>query len=69
MKPGWLIGLVMLFVAFQVIAGVCALLTPLGANEVGVLQTLLQPPFPEFKVALVSFIPSISVQWVWMENL
>ena len=46
-KPGWIIGLVMLFVVLQVIAGICEMAAPLSASAITRLDVILNPSWTD----------------------
>lgn len=46
-KPGWIIGVIMLFIVLQVIAGICEMAAPLSASAVSRLDVLLNPSWTD----------------------
>jgi len=67
-KPGWVVGLVMLFVILQIICNVCEMQAPLTSETPSHLQQLLSPDIPSYSNPIGAIASYVSVPFLWLWN-
>jgi hypothetical protein len=64
MRPGWLVGLITLFLVMQLFCCVCEMSTPLGGGEMTQLQKLMTPEWNTYNIPVLGVaIAAINVAW------
>ena len=69
MKPGFVIGLVMLFVLLQIICNICEMQDPLTSDTTSHLYYLMSPDIPSYSNPIGAVISYISVPFIWLYHL
>ena len=67
MKPGWVTGIVMLYVVLQMVCNICELTTPLTSGDTSHLQALMNPEIPSYSnpIGAVGAYVSVPFIWIW----
>ena len=69
MSSRWFIGFITAWVMMTVIACICEM-TFLSDSEIGILQQLLSPEFPDYKIPIIGQVAGfLSVAWDYIRIL